>query len=130
MRERKLEEKENRRKVREKLAKAKQILKDVRRKSETERLQKLFELKRATQQAKENKTKKQQLVTVPLSAAPLDISSCNDDISLHHCLPEYPLLDLGVATEYVGRLLFVSEYLNTFGEVLDMKEKITSPSKM
>ena len=67
---------------------------------------------------------KQQLVTVALSAAPLDIPLCND--VHHHCPPRvYPLLDLGVATEYVGQLLFVSEYLNTFGEILDMKGKIT-----
>lgn len=130
-REKYLQEKEQRQKIREKLTKAKQVLRDNRRKSEMERIEKLMELKRATQREKEEKRRKHQLVTNPLTVTSNIVSSNFDTEGevLLHPLPEYSLLELGVAEEYVGDLLFVTEYLNTFGEKFDIKEKITTPSK-
>lgn len=113
--------KEERQLKQDKIRKAKQILQDTHRQSEIQRHRQVEELKQLMRKRKLEERHKTQLVLRPLSIPQLVVVQ-EQPVSP---LPPYPSLRVGVSDKYVPSLLFVSEFLSSFSEVLGINKMAT-----
>ncbi len=127
-RERKEQEREAREATRKKLRLAQGILKEAqrdraRRQREGERQRKQRQLERFKEQKMAERRKRSELLSLPLTGSLAEeLSADNDVLCAMAELPPLPELVVGVTGDAIPRLLFVSEFLCSFGEPLKLKK--------
>lgn len=102
----------------QKLHKVKLLLKEARKKVDMQRRRQAMELKQLLKQQREEKKIKNRLINNSLVVHP------HIPKRVEQPLPPYPVLQVGVAATYIPTLLFVTEFLNSFKDLLNIHQSI------